>query len=163
MAVPDAVRLLADQLEVSLALFYPHMPAIAREAIVGRYALRPLKGRLPVVAGIVTSNHARHELTNYELLLDELSGRGIEQHRKKARSLVADDLNRIVKEWCRGAPVSHPALGAIRRRYKRIYGQQKRLSVVEFDPGKDVADENAELAEFCQRWLHGHFETIDEI
>ena len=59
MAVPDAVRLLADQLEVYLAVFYPHMPAIAREAIVGRYALRPLKGRLPVVAGIVTSNHAR--------------------------------------------------------------------------------------------------------
>ena len=51
MAVPDAVRLLADQLEVYLAVFYPHMPAIAREAIVGRYALRPLKGRLPVVAG----------------------------------------------------------------------------------------------------------------
>ena len=72
MAVPDAVRLLADQLEVYLALFYPHMPAIAREAIVGRYALRPLKGRLPVVAGIVTSNHARHEFTNYELLFDEL-------------------------------------------------------------------------------------------
>lgn len=169
-APDDVVKQLTDQLEMYLAAFYPHMPATAREAIVRRYMKRPLVGRLPVVAGIVTNNHARHQFTEYELLLDELSQRGVEQARTKARRLVADHLNQIIKKWCRGAPVSHPELGAIRRSYKRIYkqrkhihGQQKCLSVPQTDLNEIVANENAELAEFCRRWLYGHFETIEEL
>src|SRR5262249_14161085 len=152
--------ILVDQLEWYLAAFYPQMPLAAREAIIQKFMKRPLEGRLPEVAGIMTNTHARHQCTSYEVLLRkgprDADGRATKEVRNRARKAVADELNGVIKRWCKGAPVSHRALAAIRRRYRKRYRAARSMSAPNADVALIVASENAELAEFCRRWIWGH-------
>ncbi|MGE0340074.1 MAG: DUF2293 domain-containing protein [Xanthobacteraceae bacterium] len=141
-----------DELEIYLAAFFPRMPAEVRHEIIGRFKRSPKRGRLPEIAGIVTSNYARHRFTDYEAILratphhrndDEqrISHRGI------ARKAVAKRLCEVIDEWTFGAPIHHPELVALRKIHR-----EKKIR---------ASGQNAALAEFSRRWISGHFETIE--
>jgi hypothetical protein len=128
------------------------MPTQARHQVIERFLRRPIHGRLREVAGIVATNHARHCHTDYEILLREFP-------RATARQVVRDDLHRIVKQWRKGAPIGHPEHVNLRRHHNKLRAKLKRGGGDQSALDDFALREAADLAEFCRRWLWGHFEA----
>ncbi len=156
-----------DQLEFYLTIFYPNLPRDSRNDMLAMYLQKQMHGRLPEVAGILASNHARHVFTDYESRLREVSDGcpSSADRRRLARRAVEEQHNELLRTWRKGAPVYHPELGKIRRKFKVRYKRLKKLDATEQMTRRRllVTEENDALANFCHRWLMGHYSTIFEL
>src|SRR5690242_20710488 len=59
-----------SQLDIYLQAMYPRCPPEMRNELLARAKRKGHFGRLSVIAGILTTNHIRHGLTDYEWLMN---------------------------------------------------------------------------------------------
>jgi hypothetical protein len=106
----------------------------------------------------LTTNHIRHELTDYEWLMN-INGPGQGLTRDEARLVVAAEVRDIFDEWRDESAQSDRGLRRITRQFVRSRKDFKRmcqaLSSEEAKSAEDqlIREENAALTDYLSRWL----------
>lgn len=156
---PKAQRaIFLSQLDIYLQAMYPRCPPEMRHELLARAKRKGHYGRLSVIAGILTTNHIRHELTDYEWLMN-INGPRQGLTRDEARLVVAAEVRDIFDEWRHGSAQSDRGLRRITKQFKlrrRNFKKScKALSVEETRSAEDqlIREENAALTDYLCRWM----------
>jgi hypothetical protein len=148
-----------SQLDIYLRAMYPRCPPEMRNELLARAKRKGHYGRLSVVAGILTDNHVRHELTAYEWLLN-INGRRKGLTREEARLVVAADVREVVDGWRHGSAQMDHGLRRVTNQFKcRRRTLRQRSQTLTEDEAKSAADqllreENAALTDYLNTWLN---------
>ena len=147
-----------SQLDIYLRAMYPRCPPEMRNELVARAKRKGHYGRLGVVAGILTDNHIRHELTAYEWLLN-INGHRKGLTREEARLVVAADVRDIVDWWRLGSAQMDRGLRRVTKQFKRrrrtLKQRSQTLTEDEAKLAEDqlLREENAALTDYLNTWL----------
>jgi hypothetical protein len=129
-----------------------------RKDLMARAKSKGHYGRLSVVAGILTTNHIRHELTDYDRLLN-INGRRQGLTRDEARLVVAAEVRDVFDSWRHGSAQTDRGLRRITKQFKRYRRNLRRmcqaqsLEEAELAESQLVREENAALIEFLSQWM----------
>ncbi|WP_418294741.1 DUF2293 domain-containing protein [Microvirga ossetica] len=129
-----------------------------RNELLARAKRKGHYGRLSVIAGILTTNHIRHELTDYEWLMN-FNGPWQSLTRDEARLVVAAEVRDISDEWRNGSAQSDRGLRRITKQFVRRRRDFKRLcqtlsaDAAKFAEDQLIREENAALTDYLGQWL----------
>jgi hypothetical protein len=138
---------------------YPRCPPEMRNELLARAKRKGHYGRLSVIAGILTTNHIRHELTDYEWLLN-INGCRKGLTREEARLVVAADVRDIVDSWRHGSAQTDRGLRRVTKQFKRrrrsLKQRSQTLTEEESKSAEDqlLREENAALTDYLSTWLN---------
>lgn len=127
---------------------YPSAGDKTRRQLLRRARTRLHFGRLGEVAGILVSNHVRHEHTQYEQLM-RINAAGEGLTRPQARKAVALEVEDIAASWRRGSAEDDEGYIELRKQLslrRRKKGKRKN------NPGI-IANENEAVAAYLKTWL----------
>ncbi|EIM28024.1 hypothetical protein MicloDRAFT_00046010 [Microvirga lotononidis] len=148
-----------SQLDIYLRAMYPRCPPEMRNDLLMRAKRKGHFGRLGMIAGILATNHIRHELTDYEKLLN-VNGLRQGLTRNEARLIVAAEVHEAWNWWRHGSAQSDPELSRITRDFKRRRRDLKRMCQVlcreeaRLLEDRLISEENATLTDHLSRWIN---------
>jgi hypothetical protein len=141
------------QLEIYLRVMYPGCPDPMHELILDYVRSKSRFGRLAEISAIAATIVVRHNLTDYDMLLQ------MGLTREEARLLVKDEIQETLSNWRRDSAERDPSLVRVRHHYRKQRELQRHTLTLSKRQLKAattalICEENAALADCLACWSH---------